>query len=100
MLNPFNTLSKNAILLKKEVPMAAELLQDFFMWCSIIHLAMMGISAILIIQCRDWVYTIHSRWFNLSKEAFDLALYSFLGLYKLLIIIFCIVPWIALSILL
>jgi hypothetical protein len=46
----------------------------------------------------DWVYQIHSKWFSISRDAFNVAIYSFIGLYKILIIMFNLVPWIALSI--
>ena len=39
------------------------------------------------------------RWlFPITREAFHLVLYSFLGLYKIAIIVFNVVPWIALLI--
>ena len=78
--------------------MNIELLTAFFMWCSIINFTLMMLIFILIIAAADWAHKIHSRWFNISKPSFDLILYCFLGIYKLLVIIFCIVPWIVLCI--
>lgn len=78
--------------------MDIQTLQAFFMWCSIINVGLMIISGILMIIAGEWAYKIHSKWFNISKQAFDIAIYSFLGVYKLLTFVFCIVPWIALSI--
>lgn len=77
--------------------MTAQMLQDFFMWCSIINIVLLALSGI-IIQAGDWAYKIHSKWFDLSRRTFDIALYAFLGFYKCLVFVFCIVPWIALSI--
>jgi hypothetical protein len=69
------------------------------MWCTIINFGLLIVSAIIIVTAREWAYKMHSRWFDLSKKEFDVILYCFLGLYKILIFVFCIVPWIALSIL-
>jgi hypothetical protein len=78
--------------------MTTQLLQPFFMWCSIINVGLLLIMFVILTQAKGWVHKTHSRWFNISKENFDLVLYCFLGLYKLLVWVFCIIPWIALSI--
>jgi hypothetical protein len=83
---------------KRRHAMTLELLKSFFMWCSIINFGLMMLSFIIITTAKEWAYKMHSRWFNISKPAFDLILYCFLGIYKLLLIVFCIIPWIALSI--
>jgi len=78
--------------------MTTQLLQSFFMWCSIINIGMLMLLFFIITSAKEWAYKMHSRWFNISKESFDLVLYCFLGAYKLLVFLFCIIPWIALSI--
>lgn len=78
--------------------MTAQMLQTFFMWCSIINIGLLLISFVIIVTAKDRAYKLHSRWFNLSKENFDLVLYCFLGFYKVLVFVFCIIPWIVLSI--
>jgi hypothetical protein len=78
--------------------MNIELLKAFFMWSSIINLSVMMLSALIIVRFSDWAYQIHSRWFKISRSSFDIAIYSFLGLYKLLFFVLNIVPWIALTI--
>ena len=78
--------------------MTIQLLQSFFMWCSIINIGLLLVTFAMITLCREWTYKIHSRWFNIPKENFDTILYCFLGFYKLLVWVFCIIPWIALSI--
>lgn len=78
--------------------MTVQMFQAFFMWCSIINVGMLLIMFFICIAAKDWAYKMHSRWFNLSKENFDLVLYCFLGFYKVLVFVFCIIPWIVLSI--
>lgn len=78
--------------------MALETLRSFFMWCSIINFGLLMLTFLLCVTAADWTYKIHGRWFSLSRGTFDAILYSFLGFFKLLVIVFNIVPWIALCI--
>ena len=78
--------------------MTIQLLQSFFMWCTIINFGMLMFIFFIAATAKEWAYKIHSRWFNISKESFDTILYCFLGFYKLIVWVFCIIPWIALSI--
>jgi len=73
-------------------------LRAFFMWCTIINAALMVVSFLMLVLAGGWVYRIHSRMFSISREAFNVAIYSFLGLYKVLIFVFNVVPWIAFEI--
>ena len=47
---------------------------------------------------QDWVYSIHSKWFHIPREAFNITLYSFMGLFKIMFFIFNLVPYLALLI--
>ncbi len=78
--------------------MTIQTLQAFFMWCSIINFGMLMLTFVLCASAADWIYKMHSRWFPISRVAFNTILYSFLGFYKIIVIVFCIIPWIALSI--
>lgn len=73
-------------------------LTEFFKWCSIINVILFFITAIMVIAAPDFVYSTQGHLFNVSREAFDGSLYAFMGLYKILIIVFNIVPYIALLI--
>lgn len=77
--------------------MTTQMLQTFFMWCSIINIGLLIVMFFICVAGKNWIYKTHSRWFNLSRENFDLVLYCFIGFYKLLVWVFCIIPWIALS---
>ena len=73
-------------------------LKAFFMWCTIINGGMLIVSSIMCTFACDWVYPIHNKWFSIPREAFNVAIYSFIGLYKILVIVFNLIPYIALSI--
>ena len=45
---------------------------------------------------HDWMYRLHSRWFNLSAQTFDALHYAGMAVYKIGIIMLNIVPLVAL----
>lgn len=73
-------------------------LTSFFMWCTIINAGVLTLLAIIYLSAPNLIYRTQSRWFPISREHFDLAFYSFLGLFKIFFIIFSLVPWLALLI--
>ena len=70
----------------------------FFKWCTIINVALFFLSAIMIMVASDFIYSTHGQLFHMPREAFNVALYAFLGLYKIIILVFNLVPFIALLI--
>jgi len=72
--------------------------RTFFMWCMIINGAMLIGSSLVCVFAGDWVYPIHSRLFNVSRETFNTLFYSFIAFYKILFLVFNLVPYIALVI--
>jgi hypothetical protein len=73
-------------------------IKTIFMWCTIINVLLLVILFVICAYARDWVYGMHSRWFPISKEAFNVVIYSFLGLFKIFVLVFNLVPWIACAI--
>jgi len=70
----------------------------FFMWCTILNIALLLLSSLICLCAGDWVHRIHSKWFSISRETFNVAIYSFIGLYKIFIFVFVLIPYIALLI--
>lgn len=70
----------------------------FFMWCTIINYGLLILMSLILISAGEWIYRIHSKWFPMSKETFNVVIYSFLGVYKMGVIIFNLVPFVALLI--
>ena len=71
-------------------------LTDFFKYCTIINVAILLISIITV--ASDFAYNMHTKlgvWEG-SKEAYKQSMYSFLGNYKMLILVFNLVPYLAL----
>lgn len=78
--------------------MDIQTLTTFFMWCSIINGALLALWVTIQMAAPDLVYRTQSFWFPIPRETFNVIFYSFLGLFKLLFLIFNLVPYIALLI--
>jgi len=70
----------------------------FFMWCTIINGALLILWTVVWMLAPGLVYRTQRRWFPIARETFDVVFYSFLGFFKLIILVFNVVPWIALLI--
>ncbi|MDO9542140.1 MAG: hypothetical protein Q7J98_07440 [Kiritimatiellia bacterium] len=74
------------------------MLYVFFMWCTIINYGLLILMSLILISAGDWIHRLHSKWFPMPKETFNVVIYSFLGVYKIGVIIFNLVPFVALLI--
>ena len=78
--------------------MDIDTVKAFFMWCTILNGALLVLSSVMCACGGDWVYRMHSKWFTISREAFNVALYCFIGLFKVLVLVFNLAPYVALVI--
>ena len=70
----------------------------FFMWCTILNGGLLILSSLILVFAGDFVYRIHSKWFPMPRETFNVVIYSFLGLFRIIILVFNVVPYVALLI--
>ena len=78
--------------------MDIETLTAFFMRCTVINGGIYLLWVVFCVGAPDVVYAMKSKLFPLPRETFNLVMYSFLGLFKILFIVFVLVPYIALEI--
>ena len=78
--------------------MDIEMLTRFFMWCTILNMGLLMFSFLILAFAGDFVYRTHSKWFPMPRETFNVVLYSFIGMYKIIVIVFNAVPWAVLKI--
>ena len=64
--------------------------------CTLINYAILIIWFVVFKFAHAWIYGIHSRWFNISVETFDTLNYALMGVYKIGVLLFNVVPLIAL----
>ena len=77
--------------------MNIEMFTEFFFWCSVINGALLALWTVSMMFAPDLVYRTQFRWFPVSQEAFGEIMYRFIGLFKLLFLVFNLVPWMALK---
>jgi hypothetical protein len=73
-------------------------LTTFFMWCTIINGGLLVLMIIVGIIGIDLVYSIHGKLFQIPRETINMVYYLFLGLYKIVWLVFNAVPYVALLI--
>jgi len=78
--------------------MDIQILTTFFMWCTIINGALLVLWITMLKLVPDFVYRTQSKWFPISRETFNVVIYSFLGLFKIVFLVFNVVPYVALLI--
>jgi len=78
--------------------MNIQVMTSFFMWCTIINSAFMGLIVLLFQLCPEFVYRTQNRFFPIPRETYNVLIYGFLGMFKLFVIVFNLVPFVALLI--
>jgi hypothetical protein len=73
-----------------------EILSRFFLWCGVINYVILIVWFLAFVLARDWIYGIHSKFFRISAEQFNAANYAGISFYKILILVFNVVPYIVL----
>ena len=75
-----------------------EVLRKMLGWCSLINISLLYVWFCLLIFAHDWMYALHPKWFNLSKERFDAIHYAGMAIFKMSIILLNLTPYLALLI--
>ena len=79
--------------------MSIDLVERFFMWCTILNGSALVFSSLLCICATDRIYSIHKILFNVSRDSFNNLLELFIGIYKIVFLTFNLFPYIALLLL-
>jgi hypothetical protein len=78
--------------------MTTETLTEFLGWVSVINIAVLLISGILVIAMRGLISKVHSKIFGLDQKDLGRAYFQYLAQYKIAMIVLSIAPYIALKI--
>jgi len=70
----------------------------FFMWCTILNTGLLILSFLFWVFAGDWVYRMHSKWYPMPRDTFNVLIYSLMGMFKIFILMFNLVPYIVLVI--
>lgn len=78
--------------------MDIQILKSFFMWCTIINGSIYLLWILFFFFAPNFVYRVQSYWFPIERETYNVIIYAFFGLFKVVFIVFNIVPYVALEI--
>jgi hypothetical protein len=79
-------------------PMSIDTVRNVLLWCTIINYGLLLLGVVIIALPHEWMYRLSSRLFRLSSEQFDAFAYGSIVLYKTGILLFNLVPYLALRI--
>lgn len=78
--------------------MTIEIIRSTLAWCTVINWVLLLWWLLFFTMAHDWTYRFHSKWFNLSVEKFDAIHYAGMAFFKMCILMFNLVPYLALRI--
>lgn len=78
--------------------MTIEQARSALLWCTIINFGILMLWFLMFAFAHEWMRLLWSTWFPMSVATFDIVNLAGIGLYKLSIIFFNLVPYIALRI--
>ena len=68
------------------------------LWCTVINFGVLAFWGLLMLTPHRWLHRLCARWLLISPEQFDTFNVASILLYKILVIVFNLVPFIALLI--
>ena len=71
-------------------------IKEILAWCTCINYAILCIWFGAFVFAHDSLYRMHTIWFKLSRETFDMLHYGGMAVYKIAILMFNLVPLVAL----
>lgn len=78
--------------------MTTETLRDVLLWSTVINYGVLLWWFAIFSLAHDRIYRLHAKWFRMPVERFDAIHYAGLAIYKIGILLFGLVPYVALLI--
>jgi hypothetical protein len=76
--------------------MTIELLLKFLGWMTVVNVAILMFSTLVLVAMRETITAMHSKLFGLDEKDLGRAYFQYLGQYKIAIIVLNIAPYLAL----
>jgi hypothetical protein len=70
--------------------------ENVLLWCTLINYGLMVVWFLIMVLPHEWLYRCWARWFRLSDQQFDVVSFAGIALHKVLILMFNLVPYVAL----
>ena len=78
--------------------MTTDVIRKVLAWSIVINYVILIIWFAAFCLAHDWIYALHGRFFKLSPEQFDSLHYLGMSIYKIGILLFNLVPYLAIRI--
>jgi hypothetical protein len=65
--------------------------------CFLGGMALLVVWFAAYVAAGDWIYQMHSRWFQIPRQTFDAIHYAGMAVTKIAIILFFLLPWITIK---
>ena len=78
--------------------MSIETIREFLGWCTVINFGMLFFGVGMVVLIRDSASNLHAKMFKIDEAQVRLAYFRYFAIHKTAIIVFNLVPYIALSI--
>nr|WP_174839966.1 hypothetical protein [Ruegeria sp. HKCCC2117] len=62
-----------------------------------LNIAVLLFTTVMVLLLQDWIAGIHGKLFQMEQQDVKRAYFRYLANYKILTLVFCIVPWLALK---
>ena len=76
--------------------MTIEQITGFLGWCTVINAGVLLLATLALIMMKDFTTRVHAGLFDLEKRVLKEQYFQYLAQYKILIVVFNLVPYIAL----
>ena len=76
--------------------MTHEMLTSAFGWMTVLNMGFLIFSTIMVVTTKNWASALHARLFDLDQTTVRQTYYTWLGTYKIMILVFALVPYLAL----
>ncbi|GAL13216.1 hypothetical protein JCM19233_4218 [Vibrio astriarenae] len=73
-------------------------LTEFLGWCTVLNLGLLALSSVLMSMLRPQIASFHGRVSALSEKELNVAYFRYLSHYKIVTLVFNVVPYLALKI--
>ena len=77
-----------------------ETLAAFLGWCTLINMGMLIFASLAMVSMRETMTKMHTSMFGLDDADLARAYFQYLAQYKILVVVFNLVPYLALRIML
>ncbi|MCW5889039.1 MAG: hypothetical protein KIT14_00665 [bacterium] len=78
--------------------MSVETLREVLLWCAIVNYGVLLVWFAAYTAAHHQVQQLWARWFHLSPAQLDALCFGSMAAYKLAVLVFNVVPWLALGI--